>query len=382
MGAGILQIAGVPRARDDVRAWFRDADVHFLRKGRTAIRYLCHLLNLSGREVLVPAYNCGAEVDPLIKGGATVRLYRVDETASIDVEDLRNRITSSTRAVYMIHYFGFYQELRAIKELCSERGLYLIEDCALALFSRAGDTKLGTYGDVSIFSLTKSLPVPDGGALVINNPRLAGGKWRLKSTNASTISKELLPLFKSRVLRWTSEHAGTRPLYACLLGLLNRKRMAALERESRLSQAKPDITNDQCYNDSLTNRRISGVSGRMLNGFSERSIVAQRRSNFLRYLASFEECKGIVPLFKELPAGVCPLRFPILVSKRDGARARLYRSSIDAGCWWKGYYRGLPWEEFPEACFLKDHVLTLPVHQGLTENDIMYIARRVTEAVT
>jgi len=46
------------------------------------------------------------------------------------------------------------------------KGLLLIEDCAQALLSKFGESPLGSFGDVAIFSIRKTLPVPDGGALV------------------------------------------------------------------------------------------------------------------------------------------------------------------------------------------------------------------------
>ncbi len=58
-----------------------------------------------------------------------------------------------------------------MKALAERHGLPLIEDCALSLLSSDGDRPLGTTGDVGIFCLYKTLPVPNGGALVVN-----GGK--------------------------------------------------------------------------------------------------------------------------------------------------------------------------------------------------------------
>ena len=58
-----------------------------------------------------------------------------------------------------------------MKQLAEQHGLPLIEDCALSLLSADGDTPLGTTGDVAIFCLYKTLPVPNGGAMVVNGPR-------------------------------------------------------------------------------------------------------------------------------------------------------------------------------------------------------------------
>ncbi|MEL6741672.1 MAG: DegT/DnrJ/EryC1/StrS family aminotransferase, partial [Planctomycetota bacterium] len=147
-------------------------------RGSTAIWEAFRLLDLPrGSEVLFPTYHCGLELDVLAKAGLRPVFYGVTDSLGIDIDDLESRITASTQAVYVIHYFGFPHDLPSLRALCDRRGLRLIEDGAQAFASampRGGDAPraVGTFGDVGIFSLHKSLPVPDGGALVLNDPDL------------------------------------------------------------------------------------------------------------------------------------------------------------------------------------------------------------------
>src|SRR5437879_1432817 len=76
------------------------------------------------------------------------------------------KLTPEVAALYVIHYAGFSQDMEAARQLADSAGLPLVEDCALALLSRNGDKPLGSYGDLSIFCLYKTLPVPNGGALL------------------------------------------------------------------------------------------------------------------------------------------------------------------------------------------------------------------------
>ena len=85
---------------------------------------------------------------------------------------LENKITRQTRAVLIIHYFGFPQPIHKIREICNKKDVLLIEDCAHALFSSHGEEAIGSEGDLAIFSLRKTLPLPEGGGLLINNPEL------------------------------------------------------------------------------------------------------------------------------------------------------------------------------------------------------------------
>ncbi len=67
---------------------------------------------------------------------------------------------------------GWPQPVEKIAQFCKQRGILLIEDCALALFSSLDSRRLGAHGDFSIFCLYKTLPLPHGGLLVQNNQEL------------------------------------------------------------------------------------------------------------------------------------------------------------------------------------------------------------------
>ena len=161
--------------------------VTFHVRARNGIWQLIRALGLQESDVvLVPSYNCGAELDAVLRAPATVRFYRVDLSARIDVDDLRQAIEPRTRAVIVTHYFGFPQpDLVAIGELCSDNGLVLIEDCAHALYSTHLGRSLGTFGDASVFSLWKTLPMPDGGAVLANDALLLHGGTATPPLDAS-----------------------------------------------------------------------------------------------------------------------------------------------------------------------------------------------------
>ena len=140
---------------------------------RIAIRRACDILGLKpGDEVLVPAYNCGSELDPLLEAGLVLRLYPVDRATQIDPDELARRITPRSRAIYLTHYFGFlHPNTAAIRKLCDDHGLWLIEDCALSLLSGASPAE-GRAGDIALFCFYKLFPVLGGGALVLNSDKL------------------------------------------------------------------------------------------------------------------------------------------------------------------------------------------------------------------
>ncbi|GAH94779.1 unnamed protein product, partial [marine sediment metagenome] len=59
----------------------------------------------------------------------------------------------------------------------------------------------------------------------------------------------------------------------------------------------------------------------------------------------------------------------------------LTRRRISAIEWWSGYHPGICWDEFPEAAYLKAHVVALPLHHELGREDMAYIASTVCEVL-
>ncbi len=361
-----------------VASWFENDRIYYVHLGRVAIRRACELLGVGkGDEVLVPAYNCGSEIDPLLCTGASLELYRVDRAANIDLNDLQGRISNKTRVIFVTHYFGMPQSLDEIRALCRGRKVRLIEDCALSLFSSDCEIRLGSLGDISVFSFPKTLPVPDGGALVVNNPDLSADGWRRHRPPIRRLSRAMLSLAKRYVLHTSSE---ADLLYSTLWSLLGTRRLANNDNAGP-DVSLPDMPCNFYYDQGFDNRDISGIAKRMLRTFDGVEIRSRRRRNFLRYLNLLSSEGRVKPLYGELPEGVCPLHFPVFVSQRNVVCRELNALSIDATAWWSGYHRSLAWGDYPDACFLKDHLLALPVHQGLSDNHIEFICEKLLHIV-
>ncbi len=359
-----------PYPVSNIDLWFKGLSHLHTHTGRTAIQLGCELMNLQEEdEILAPSYNCGTEIDALVRSCKKVRFYKIDRSANIDFQDLESRATRSTKAIYVTHYFGFPQDVGRIKEFCGKNGIYLIEDCALSLFSSWLHEKIGTKGDISIFSLPKTLPVPDGGILVINNPGLTDRVFRNGPQGFSKVFLRVAPLFKAGLCRTMSRNGFLRPFLGFAVG---RKPLDPLGEE-----AFPDMPPDYYFDEELKNKGMSGSTKFLLRKFDPGRIVSIRRRNF-RHLLELLDGKDIGILFRELPPGLCPLYFPAIVEKRNEICSRLIREGISSIPWWSGYHRGMEWDEFPEACYLKNHVLALPVHQDLDPEDIAYIAEKLS----
>jgi perosamine synthetase len=338
--------------------------------GRSAVSLACRLLGLgAGHEVLVPAYNCGMEIDAVLHSGAAVAGYRVSRQCDIDLADLAARRSSRTRAVYLIHYFGWEQPMEELRRWCDDEGLLLIEDCALALFSRGPSGGIGRMGDAVIFSLPKTLGFCHGGLLSLPRSRSVDVP-RLSPAGFTTWLKEIRHSARSMTLG-TLEQLG---LYGALLGA--RRRLGRHSRALDTDAGLPRMPDEYYFNaQTHANRGLGPWASAVASSASCEEIVRRRRHNYLRLAGALDGIPDVKPLFRHLPDGVCPLSLPLLVSNRDAYVEVLLGKGIPAFPWWAGFHRnGIEWAQFPEACWLKHHVLTLPVHQGLDDRHLNHVA--------
>ncbi len=137
----------------------------------------CRLLNLDqNSEVISTPLTCTATNFPILNFGAHVVWADVDEnTCNIDLDSVKSKLTPSTRAIMVVHWGGYPVDLDKLKEVQDyaedKYGFrpMVIEDCAHAFGSEYKGKKLGTHGNICVFSFQaiKHLTCTDGGAIVL-----------------------------------------------------------------------------------------------------------------------------------------------------------------------------------------------------------------------
>ncbi|MCE8008104.1 DegT/DnrJ/EryC1/StrS family aminotransferase [Aestuariivita sp.] len=127
-----------------------------------------------GDEVIVPGYTFVATMSAIVHARAIPVLAEIDESLNIDPQDVRRRITPATKAVIAVHMLGAPCEMDALKALCHEHGLVLIEDVAQAGGGTYKGKALGSWGTAGAFSLNvfKTFTAGDGGLLTTSDPEL------------------------------------------------------------------------------------------------------------------------------------------------------------------------------------------------------------------
>jgi dTDP-4-amino-4,6-dideoxygalactose transaminase len=128
-----------------------------------------------GDEVILPSFTFASTANAFVLRGATPVFVDIDPvTLNIDSQRAAAAVTARTKAIVPVHYAGVACDMDAIESLAREHGLIVIEDAAQALLSSHGQRPLGSIGALSALSFhqTKNITAGEGGALLINDPRL------------------------------------------------------------------------------------------------------------------------------------------------------------------------------------------------------------------
>ncbi len=356
-------IAGLPQTSRRVPLfWARNAIYHALRAFKIA----------AGDEVLVPAYICSAAIEPILAADAKVVLYDVQPDASVDLRALEAAASSRTRAVVLVHYFGFPQDAPRIRALCDRRDLLLIEDCAHVQSGSVEGRALGTWGDASVFSWRKFFPLFDGGELILNR---ADCELNFQPAHESV-------LFTLRAAKNVLESSFAKPQIISTPPLgdsvetSNQSASSNGNAGTRRSGPLGVDNNSPSFQSEMVNFPMSRTSRFLLECADFPAAARARRENYKFLAEAMRDLAGVRPLFAELPESIVPYVFPAVFDAPD-SHLPLRRAGIPAVSWEGVRHAMAGKREFPGAGFLYDHAVFLPVHQDLTRADLEAIVRAV-----
>ncbi len=298
-----------------------------------------HIGNLAlgigpGDEVLVPAFTFAASANSIALTGATPVFCDIDrETFTIDVESVRSNITSRTKAVMAVHLYGQLADMNAITKLANEHNLLIIEDAAQAHGASLGGIFAGGWGDYAAFSFypTKNMTTGEGGAIVTGNPDVERSARLLRN--------------QGMIERYRNE----------VVGLNNRM--------TNISAA------------------IGNVQLKRLPDFTRR-----RQENAEFYFRELSDL-GEITLPRARTGGVHVYhQFTITVQgDRDEFANELWALGVESGLYYPKPVNELDAykvaSEVPNANWVADHCLSLPIHPGLSRRDLGHVVRSIKKAL-
>lgn len=129
-----------------------------------------------GDEVILPSFTIISCVLQIIRSGATPVLVDSDPlTWNMDVNQIKTKITSKTKAIMVVHIYGLPVDMDPVLKLCSHYGLKLIEDAAELIGQTYKGLPCGSFGDVSTVSFypNKHITTGEGGMILTDDDSIA-----------------------------------------------------------------------------------------------------------------------------------------------------------------------------------------------------------------
>ena len=127
-----------------------------------------------GQEVIIPAYLWVSVVSAVVGQGAIPVLADIDETFCLNPADVERKIGPKTTGILMVHMSGAPGDIGGIRRVADQHGLWVLEDCAQCVGGSVGGRKVGTFGEMGIFSfqMNKNMTSGEGGCVVTDDETL------------------------------------------------------------------------------------------------------------------------------------------------------------------------------------------------------------------
>ncbi len=296
-----------------------------------------------GDEVIVPSLTFSATVNCIRYADATPVFCDIksEEDLNMDFQKLRKLITPKTKAIIVMHYGGFANDMDEIISLAEKGGIEVIEDACHAPMSEYNGRKLGTIGEIGCFSFfsNKNISTGEGGMLITSNSDLYEKAKLLRSHGMTSLSYE----------RSKGHNAGYE-----VHGIGYNYRLDDIRASIgivQLSKLKKDLN--------------------------------KRRTIRERYLRKLSRFKKISIPFRDRKEFVSNYIFPVVLrnsdkEKRDYVRSRLYEKGIQTSIHYPAVHRLAYYVKYktslPITEYVSDNEITLPMYSGLKNDEIDYVA--------
>lgn len=371
-------------AHDEFRNALRDAlggEIALFSSGREALLALLHLLGIAkGDEVIVQGFTCVVVPNAIAAAGGVPVYADIDsDSLSSHAEDVAKMITPKTKAVICQHTFGLPAPLRALRALCDEHRVILIEDCAHILPDADGPEDIGRVGDFALLSFgrDKAISGITGGAIVSRHVDVSGRLLRMEHAMGDLSASQI-----GRLLLYPLLYAIGRPLYGLGIG------KAFLKLCGMLKLLVPILTTGEKKGSqpSVFHTMPNACAALALSQLRRLREINDHRRMLTQYY--LERCAEYGwPVLRSIDATLPLQKFPMLIPGAERIRRTLRSKNIHLHDGWTGCivcpptvdasalgYKDGDDPRAEEAC---DQILSLPTHPGTTEKD----ARTLVEEV-
>jgi dTDP-4-amino-4,6-dideoxygalactose transaminase len=308
-----------------------------------------------GDEVITTPMTFGATGNSIIHTGAKPVFVDINlPTMNIDPDKIEEKITPKTRAILPVHFAGRPCQIEKIKDIAQKHNLLLIEDAAHSIEATYHGQKIGTIGDLTVFSfyVTKNLVTGEGGMITTDNDDYAEkiqtyalhgmskGAWKRYSDEGFKHYRIIYPGFKYNMMD-----------IQAALGIHQLKRIEKyLKRREEVWQR---------YDDAFKSLPL------------DTPPPAEENTRHARHLYTIL------------------LKLEELKTDRDTIQQALYQKNIGTGIHFISlhlhpYYQdtfGYKRDDFPNAAFVSERTISLPLSARLSDEDVSDVIQAVTKVL-
>ena len=303
-------------------------------------------------EVIIPALTFVSDANCIKLMGAKPVLADCDshDNWNVSADSLEKVITDKTKAIVVVHYAGYPCDMGPIVDLCKERDIYLIEDCAHSPGASINGIQCGSWGDIGCFSFftNKNLSVGEGGMTSTSNPDLAK---RLASLRSHGMTSLTLDRHKGRSITYDVNEPGINyrmDEMRAALGLVQLKKL----KKANLKREK--------------------LTSRYRENFKETSIkVPYSSMNYNKVSSAYHILPVLLPTSLNRKIAINHL-------KNNGIQSSIHYPAFWDFTAYKDYFSK---KDTPIAHEIIPNELTLPLYPGMTISEVDEVSDTLKELI-
>jgi perosamine synthetase len=341
-----------------LRKYLNKKNIFCTSSAAASLEMIAMLLNIKkGDEVIVPAHTYCASAIPFARNGAKIIWADIDlNTRTIDLEDVKKKITSKTKAIVVVHLYGYAVDVNKFLKL--KKNIKIVEDCAQAFGAEYKNKKVGTTGHFSCFSFHAQKNITtlgEGGAIYVKEDYLSKKVSGLRHNGHCNYKKDRQYYWKPAMgnldmdlkNRWP--HKFTLSEIQCASGHLMLDRVDSLN-SLRIKRAEKFIKN------------FEGKTLSFNQSFVKRRHVYHLLSAYVRPSKKINNHKIIRKLYDEYGIKCAVQYYPLY-------RYPLFKKM------------GLSKNKCPNTNIFYDNMISFPFHVWMSDNDFNYIIKSLKKVI-
>jgi dTDP-4-amino-4,6-dideoxygalactose transaminase len=293
-----------------------------------------------GDEVLLPSFTFVATANAVVAaGGRPIFVDIKKDDYTMDVSDLKDKVTKKSRIVIPVHLYGHPSDIDEIRELAEKHSLDVIEDACQSLGSSYKKKQTGTFGTLGCFSMyaSKVLTAGEGGAIATDSDELADKLKMIRNHG-------MVEGYDTRIL---GLNLRLPELSAAVANVQMQKldKMLEIRRHNAELLSKLLLTSSKKYEVKIPQETVD------------------KKFNWYLYTIALQD-------------------------ERDNIKNKLVQNNVGATVYYSPPVHKMPFyahtvleTKLPATEWCTEHVLSLPVHPHVAEADIVHIANSLKSAI-